>query len=99
MTGSRVRTCVTTPILDTLHFPVNGPSRHAANWAELPVNDLGPAKWLQQRREISACVEDRVISAHAAAQPVALTPKASALPRPPDRRENLPGKISVQGGA
>src|SRR5690242_2096594 len=40
MTGSRVRTCVTTPILDTLHFSVNGPSRHAASWAELPVNDL-----------------------------------------------------------
>jgi len=40
MTGSRVRTCVTTPILDTLHFSVNSPSRHAANWAELPVNDL-----------------------------------------------------------
>jgi hypothetical protein len=40
MTGSRVRTCVTTPILDTLHFSVNGPSRHTANRAESPVNDL-----------------------------------------------------------
>src|SRR6266496_3367259 len=40
MTGSRVRTCVTTPILDTLHFSVNGPSRHAASYAESPVNDL-----------------------------------------------------------
>jgi hypothetical protein len=39
MTGSRVRTCVTTPILDTLHFAVNGPSRDTANFAELPVND------------------------------------------------------------
>src|SRR6266568_3435560 len=27
MTGSRVRTCVTTPILGTLHFSVNSPSR------------------------------------------------------------------------
>ena len=41
MTGSTVRTCVTTPILDTLHISVNGPSHHAPNWAELPVNDLG----------------------------------------------------------
>jgi hypothetical protein len=40
MTGSRVRMCVTTPILDTLHFCVNVPSHHAANCAELPVNDL-----------------------------------------------------------
>jgi hypothetical protein len=32
---------VTTPILDTLHFSVNGPSRHAVNCAESPVNDLG----------------------------------------------------------
>jgi hypothetical protein len=31
---------VTTPILGTLHFSVNDPSRHAAHWAELPVNDL-----------------------------------------------------------
>src|SRR5882672_2058342 len=47
MTGSRVRTCVTTPILDTLHFSVNGPSRHAMNCAESPVNDLvdtGPGR-------------------------------------------------------
>jgi hypothetical protein len=44
MTGSRVRTCVTTPILDTLHFSVNGPSRHAVNCAESPVNDLGRFK-------------------------------------------------------
>src|SRR5260370_37674890 len=43
MTGSMVRTCVTTPILDTLHFSVNGPSRHAANGAGLPVNDLAGA--------------------------------------------------------
>jgi len=32
---------VTTPILGTLHFPVNGPLRHVANRAESPVNDLG----------------------------------------------------------
>src|SRR6266487_1210320 len=50
MTGSRVRTCVTTPILDTLHFSVNGPSRHAASYAESPVNDLwGAAASLLQR--------------------------------------------------
>lgn len=32
--------CVTTPILDTLHISVYGPSCHAPNWAELPVIDL-----------------------------------------------------------
>src|SRR5205823_10413508 len=41
MTGSRVRTCVATPILDTLHISVNSPSRHAVDCAESPVNDLG----------------------------------------------------------
>jgi len=38
---------VATPILDTLHFSVNSPSRHAVNCTESPVNDLdGRLLWV-----------------------------------------------------
>ena len=57
MTGSRVRTCVATPILDTLHFSVNSPSRHAVNCAESPVNDLDGGPGLSEQREYVGVAE------------------------------------------